>query len=263
MTSYESVLVERSGNVAELRLNRPETLNPFDPVAVRELPAVLRELAGDAEVRAVAMTSTGRHFSAGGDVETILAGHDDLAALLGNAEDGRRLFRAFAGFAKPLVVAVHGATFGVATSLVLTADAVVATEDAVFSDPHVHLGLVAGDGGAIAWPISAGLLRAKRQLLWGEPLTGRQAYDAGLVTDLVPDADEARKAALDLARRAAALPPVAVQLTKQLLNRALAQRAEELLDLGFALEAISNRSADAAEAVAAFKEKREGRWLGR
>jgi enoyl-CoA hydratase len=262
VAEYESLLVDAHDHVAELRLNRPEKLNAFDTTVVLELPTALQQLADDADVRAVVLTSTGRHFSAGGDVDTIITGHGDLPALLRNVDDGRRLFRAFAEFPKPLVVAVHGSTFGVATSLVLTADAVVATEDAVFSDPHVHLGLVAGDGGGITWPLSAGLLRAKRHLLWGEPLSARQAYDAGLVTDLAADVDAVHKVAFELAQRAAALPPVAVQLTKRLLNHTLSARSEELLDLGFGLEALSNRTADVIEAVTAFREKREGRWTG-
>ncbi|MDT2005797.1 enoyl-CoA hydratase/isomerase family protein [Rhodococcus opacus] len=262
MTDYQTVLLERTGHVAELRLNRPDTLNAFDDALVNELPGVLVDLARDTEVRAVVMTSTGRHFSAGGDLDTIVTGHEDLNTLMRGVDDGRRLFRAFADFPKPVVVALHGSCFGVATSLVLTADAVVATPEAVLSDPHVHMGLVAGDGGCVAWPLSAGLARAKRQLLWGEPVTGRQAYELGLVSDLAEDNDAARKLAFELGRRVASLPPVAVQLTKRSLNRVLASRTDDVLDTSFYLEALSNRSADALEAVSAFREKREGRWTG-
>jgi enoyl-CoA hydratase len=260
--SYQTVLVEGTGHVAELRLNRPELLNAFDDALVNELPTVLLDLARDTEVRAVVLTSTGRHFSAGGDMDTIVAGYEDLNVLMRGVDDGRRLFRAFADFPKPLVVAVHGSSFGVATSLIFTADAVVATPDAVLSDPHVHIGLVAGDGGCVAWPLSAGLARAKRQLLWGEPLTGQQAHDLGLVSDLAATPDEARELAFELGRLVASLPPVAVQLTKRSLNRVLAARTDEVLDTSFYLEALSNRSADALEAVNAFREKREGRWTG-
>jgi enoyl-CoA hydratase len=259
---YQTVLIERTGHVAELRLNRPDSLNAFDDDLVNELPGVLLDLARDPGVHAVVLTSTGRHFSAGGNLDTIVAGHDDLNVLMRGIDDGRRLFRAFTDFPKPMIVAVHGSCFGVATSLVFTADAVVATPDAVLSDPHVHMGLVAGDGGVVAWPLSAGLARAKRQLLWGEPLTGQQAHDVGLVSDLADDPEAGRELAFDLARRVAALPPVAVQLTKRSLNRVLAASTHDVLDTSFYLEAISNRTADAVEAVNAFREKREGRWTG-
>ncbi|KOS58195.1 enoyl-CoA hydratase/isomerase family protein [Rhodococcus rhodochrous] len=262
MTDYRTVLVERTGHVAELRLNRPDTLNAFDDALINELPSVLIDLARDSAVRSVVLTSTGRHFSAGGDLDTIVAGHENLNTLMRGVDDGRRLFRAFTDFPKPLVVALHGRCFGVATSLVLTADAVVAAPDAVLSDPHVHMGLVAGDGGCVAWPLSAGLARAKRQLLWGEPVTGRQAYELGLISDLADDDVAARELAFELAGRVASLPPVAVQLTKRSLNRVLATRTDAVLDTSFYLEALSNRSADALEAVNAFREKREGRWTG-
>jgi len=259
---FEAVEVYVSGHVAELRLSRPDSLNAFDDILVNELPGVLVELARDTSVRAVVWTSTGRHFSAGGDMETILAGHADLNVLIRGVDDGRRLFRAFADFPKPLVAAVHGHSFGLSTSLIFTADAVVTTPVTKLSDPHVHMGLVAGDGGCVTWPPSAGLIRAKRRLLWGEPLTGLEAYELGLVTDLVDDVAAVATTAFELAHRVSKIPPIATQLTKRALNRVLAASTDQVLDTGFYLEALSNRSADAVEAVAAFKEKREGRWTG-
>ena len=264
MTSgYTGVSLQRDGNVSELRLCRPDQLNAFDADLIGELPEALRELAADTETRAVVFTSSGKHFSAGGSVETMLAGHADLGVLMAGVDAGRRLFRAFVDFPKPIVVALHGHVFGVATSLLLTADAVVATADVKISDPHVTFGLVAGDGGCVSWPASSGLLRAKRQLLWGEPLTGAQAYEFGLVTDLVDGPEAVRATAFELADRVASLPPVAVQLTKRTLAAALRLRMEEVLDTGFYLEALSNRTDDVVEAVNAFKEKRPPRWAGR
>ncbi|MFD7008506.1 enoyl-CoA hydratase/isomerase family protein [Rhodococcus jostii] len=260
--TYRAVEVHTHDHVSELRLNRPDSLNAFDDVLVDELPGVLIELARDTDTRAVVWTSTGKHFSAGGDMETILSGHADLNVLVRGVDDGRRLFRAFADFPKPLVTAVQGSSFGVATSLVFTSDAVVATPSAKLSDPHVHMGLVAGDGGCVTWPLSAGLARAKRKLLWGEPLTGQEAFEFGLVTDLEDTPDAVHNRAFELAHRVASLPPIATQFTKRALNRVLAANTDQVLDTGFYLEALSNRSADAVEAVNAFKEKREGRWTG-
>lgn len=260
MTTLE---VLRDGHVAELRLSRPDLLNRFDDELLDDLGPALAALASDPSVRAVLWTSTGKHFSAGGDVETILQGVTDLDHLMAGVDRGRALYRAFADFPKPLVVALHGHVFGVATSLVLTADAIVTTPTAKLSDPHVHLGLVAGDGGCVSWPANMPLVRAKRHLLWGEPLTGQQAHDLGLVSDLVQTAPEVEPLARELARQVASLPPVAVQLTKKTLNKGLAARVDEVLDTGFAYEAISNRTDDVVEAVTAFKEGRAGQWQGR
>lgn len=261
--AFETLEITSHGHVAELRLNRPETLNAFDDLLVNELPGALIDLARDTSVRAVLWTSTGKHFSAGGDIQTILAGHADLNVLMRGVDDGRRLFRAFADFPKPLVAAVHGSSFGVSTSLIFTADAVVATPVAKLSDPHVHMGLVAGDGGCVTWPLSAGLARAKRKLLWGEPLTGAEAYEIGLVTDLADTPEAVAATALALAERVAAIPPMATQMTKRALNRVLSANTDQVLDTGFYLEALSNRTDDAVEAVNAFTEKREGKWTGR
>ncbi len=260
--AWKTLQVEVRDGVAELCLTRPELLNRFDSDLLGELGPALTELGEDPSVRAVVWTSEGKHFSAGGDTEEILASHRDPDHLSSGIARGKELYRTFAGFGKPLVVALHGHVFGVATSLVLLADAVVTTPTARLVDPHVHLALVAGDGGAISWPINMPLIRAKRHLLWGEPLTGQAAHDLGLVSDLVATPEEVGPRAFELAARVAALPPIAVQLTKATLNAGLAARVDELLDVGFAHEATSNRSADVLEAVAAFKEGRPGVWTG-
>lgn len=263
--NYRTLLLEADPaiGVTELRLNRPDLLNRFDADLIDELAAAFAEVEADETVRAVVWTSTGKHFSAGGDMDDILAGHDDPGHLEAGIKRGKHVYRAVAGFGKPLVVALHGHTFGVATSLVLLGDAIVTLPDVRIADPHVHMALVAGDGGAISWPINLPLVTAKRHLLWGEPISGQQAHDLGMVSDLAADLDAVRSRAFELARQVASLPPVAVQLTKRTLNAGLAERVDELLDVGFANEAISNRTDDVVEAVNAFKEKRPGRWRGK
>lgn len=263
MTGYEAIELATNGPVGELRLRRPDLHNRFDAVLLGELAAALTELADAPDVRAIVLSSTGKHFSAGGDTDVMLAANADLRVLLAQLDEGRRLFRTFAECAKPLVAAVHGDVFGVATSLVLTADAVVSTPGVRICDPHVHLGLVAGDGGCVTWPANLPLTRAKRHLLWGEPLLAEDAHRLGMVTDLAPDADAVRPLALDLAAKVAALPPVAVQLTKRALNKVLGARVDEVFDTALYLEAISASTSDLREAVAAFKERRPGTWSGR
>ncbi|GLZ15958.1 enoyl-CoA hydratase [Actinomadura sp. NBRC 104425] len=263
MTRYQALELIRNGPVGELRLARPDLHNRFDEVMFAELGGALEELAADMQIRAVVFSAEGRHFSAGGDTDTMLAANADLQVLLAQVDDGRRLFRTFADFPKPLVAAVHGHVFGVATSLVLTADAVVSTPGVRICDPHVHFGLVAGDGGCVTWPAALPMVLAKRHLLWGDPLLAEDAHRFGLVTELVDDAGQVRTTALELAERVAALPPVAVQLTKRALNKVLAARIDEAFDTAFYLEAITAGTADLREAVAAFTEKRPGKWSGR
>ena len=130
------------------------------------------------------------------------------------------------------------------------------------SDPHVAVGLVAGDGGCVVWPATGGMLRAQRHLLTGDRLTAEDAYTLGLVTDLVSTPADVLPAARSLAQRIASLPPLAVQGTKRALNRSLQHRAGEVLDLSFALEALSLTSDDLLEAISAFQAKRQPSYRG-
>jgi enoyl-CoA hydratase/carnithine racemase len=264
MSRYETLEISSSdGGVAELTLSRPEVMNRFDEALVAELRAAIGELARDPSARAVVWSARGRHFSAGGDTDSMLAANSDHVQLMRQVDDGRALYRAFADFPKPLVVALHGHVFGVGTSLILTADAIVSAPKVQISDPHVQFGLVAGDGGCVSWPLHVPLIQAKRRLLWGEAISAEQAHRMGLVTELADTPDAVLPLARTLAEQVAALPPVAVQLTKRAFNKQLQSRIDDVFDLGFYLEAISTATSDVREAVAAFKEKRPGAWSGR
>ncbi len=263
MSEWQTLVVEKADGVAEVRLNRPELLNRFDMVLHRELTDVMHVLAADTDVRVAVLSSTGRIFSAGGDTKVMIEAAGNLNHRMAMIDEGRQLFRAFADFPKPLVVALTGNSYGLGTSIILLGDAIVSTPTVEFSDPHVHMGLVAGDGGTTAWPTAMGSILARRHLLTGDPMNGADAHRLGVVTDLVDTVEEVVPAAKALAARMAALPPVAVQLTKRALAKATMARADEVMDLSFYLEALSFGSEDLLEAVAAFKEKRPGVWKGR
>lgn len=263
MSEWQTLAVESDGGVTEIRLNRPELLNRFDMDLHRELTRLFHDLAVDPAVLAVVLSSTGRVFSAGGDIKVMLEAAGDLGHRMAMIDEGRLLFRAVADFPKPLIVALTGNSYGLGTSIILLGDAIVTTAEIEFSDPHVHMGLVAGDGGTTAWPLAMGMIRAKRHLLTGDALSGKEAYRLGVVTDLVNTAEEIVPVARALAARIAKLPPVAVQMTKRALAKAAMSRADEVMDLSFYLEALSFGSDDLREAIAAFKEKREGVFKGR
>ena len=263
MTERQALELTVTDRVAEIRLCRPELLNRFDAVLNREMIAALDEVAGREDVLAIVLCSTGRFFSAGGDTEVMLEAAGNITHRMAMIDEGRRMFRSVADCPKPLVVALAGNSYGLGSSLILAADAIVSSPAVEFSDPHVKMGLVAGDGGAVAWPSAMGMIRAKRHLLTGDAMTAAEAYRMGIVTDLVDHPDDVLAAAHALAKRIADLPPLAVQLTKRTLNKMLMSRADEVLDLGFYLEGLTFGSEDLLEAVAAFKEKRRGAWKGR
>jgi enoyl-CoA hydratase len=257
MHDYKSIRYEIDGHLALLTLNRPEQLNAIDDDMHNELLSVLLEMRGEADIRAVLFASTGKAFSAGGDLNEVASLQSDLAKRTRMSETGLRIIHALLDIPVPIVVALHGDAMGLGASVVLACDMIVASRTARLADPHVKVGLVAGDGGCVVWPASVGMHRAKRYLLTGDVLPAEDAFRFGLVTDLVDTADECLPAARKLAERVAGLPPIAVRGTKRSLNALLNSRARETFDLSMAYELHSAGSEDILEAVAAFKEKRK------
>lgn len=254
---------ERAGAVAVLTLSRPELMNRIDAHAHVDLIAELQAVARDRDVRAVVLASTGKVFSAGGDFELMRAAHDDPLRRKEIIDDARTLLTALLTLPQPIVAAMQGAAIGLGATLVLGCDAVVAFRQAQLADSHVNVGLVAGDGGAVVWPQAAGVLRARRHLLTGDPLDAETAFGLGLVTDLVDTPEEVTPVACALAQRIAGLPPLAVQLTKRTLVRGLLQRAGEVFELGLAYEEATLASDDLLEGIAALRERRAGSFSGR
>jgi enoyl-CoA hydratase len=259
----DTLTIDYDGWLAQITLTRPEVLNRFDPELHRDFIEALLEVRARGGVRAVVLAATGKVFSAGGSFDFMLNLRADTAVRIAALDEGRLLFHTLTDMPIPVVTALQGDAVGLGATVVLTSDAVVASRTAGLSDPHVAIGLVAGDGGCVVWPAATGMLRAKRHLLTGDRLTAEDAFAMGLVTDLVDTPEEALPAARALAERIAALPPLAVQGTKRAMNRVLQQRAGEVLDLSFALEGQSMASDDLAEAIAAFKEKRPPTYEGK
>jgi enoyl-CoA hydratase len=261
-SSSAALDLTRDGAVATLTLCRPEVMNRIDALAHDELTAQLRALAADRSVRAVVLASTGKVFSAGGDFELMRAAHDDPVRRREIVDSARALLNALLTLPQPIVAAMQGAAIGLGATIVLGCDAVVAARTAVIADSHVNVGLVAGDGGVVIWPATAGILRARRHLLTGDPIDALTAYTLGLVTDLVDTPTEVLGYAQALAQRIAGLPPLAVQLTKRALVNGLMQRAGEAFELGLAYEETTLASDDLLEGIAAIKERRPGDFSG-
>ena len=262
MTTFETMRLERDGDIATLTLTRPELLNRIDAAAHRELVAGFRELQAMSGLRAVLFEAEGRVFSAGGDFELMLQAHADLRVRTEMIQEALQVVQALLDISAPVVVALHGDAIGLGATVVLAADAVVTHATVRIADPHVAIGLVAGDGGCLVWPQAVGMMRAKRHLLTGDPVSGEEAHRIGLVSDLV-EREEVPAAARALAERLAALPPLAVQGTKRALNEVLRHRFAEVMAISLANELTSLGSDDLREAIAAFKERRTPTFTGR
>jgi enoyl-CoA hydratase/carnithine racemase len=168
---------------------------------------------------------------------------------------GRRLFEDLVGVHLPVIAAVNGAAVGLGCTIATACDFVLVSDAAFLADPHVQVALVAGDGGAITWPLNVGLLRAKQYLLTGDRISPEVAVELGLATRVVPAAslmDEAR----GLARRLAALPPQAVQDTKTVLNQHLRMAMVTSLGFGLAAESQSHDTAEYAAVPESFRSRK-------
>jgi enoyl-CoA hydratase len=261
MTATLTYVVE--GQVGEIVLTRPELLNRFDEDVHHEFAEALHQVRANPDVRAVVLGSTGEVFSAGGDFDFMRKANEDLPFLLHHEQVGRDLLLSLVDLPVPIVSAVQGPAVGLGATIALACDCIVAARTAHLADPHVRVGLAAGDGGCLVWPLALGPARAKRFLLTGDRLSAEEAYQFGLVTDLVDTPDEVLPAARALAAKMAALPPLAVQGTKMALRNVMKIRAAEVVDLAFAYEIRSAGSEDLLEAIDATKQRRPGVYRGR
>jgi enoyl-CoA hydratase len=215
--------------VVLLTLNRPEALNSANEELHGAISAVWPELAAIDSAKAIVITGAGKAFSAGGDLPLLNRMVADLELRAKIMSEAATLVRAMTTFPLPIVAAVNGAAVGLGCSLASLSDLVVMEEQAFFSDPHVALGLVAGDGGAITWPLLMGLQRVKEWILLGGQISSAQALEWGLTNRVVPQG-EAVTEARALAVRLAKLPPQALAQTRRVLNQPLIARIDDALD---------------------------------
>lgn len=257
---YETIQIEKVDGVATLTLNRPERLNAVNGVMHSELSTVFLALQGDPDVRAAVLTGAGRAFCAGGDFSP----GADMRTRTGLTiiQEARRIVDSILDLEKPLVAAVNGPATGLGATVALCCDVVIAARSARIGDPHVKMGITAGDGGAVIWPLLVGVNRAKYMLMTGDLIDAQAAMAMGLVNRVVDDG-QALSEALALAQRFASSAPYAVQSTKVAVNKLLKAVSNLVLPLSLSLEEVSMTKEDHREAVRAFQEKREPRFTGR
>ena len=251
----DAVVVRSDGPVRVVTLNRPDQLNAFSDELHHGLPAALRAAEDDPEARAVVLTGAGRAFSAGGSIDDFETFRTDFGARRATLRQARRLVDDMLSFTLPVVAAVNGPAVGLGCTLATLCDVVFVADDTYLADPHVTVGLVAGDGGAVTWPFLTGMLHAKRYLLTGDRIPAAQAVAMGLATEAVPGA-ALLDHAVAFAHRLADLPPQAVQDTKAVLNQHLRQAAVVALGFGLAAESQSHDTPEYAAAPARFRERR-------
>jgi enoyl-CoA hydratase len=257
---FEYFLTELHDNgVLWVELNRPERRNAITPEMHDELAPLFERIAADRKVSVVVLTGAGdKAFCVGADFagmqSNLDAGYEDghPHLMIGSA----RIVRAQLAIPQPIIAAVNGDAIGLGATMALFCDIVLLADHARIADPHVKAGIVAGDGGAILWPLLLGLHRGKEYLLTGDIMTAAEALAFGLGNHVYP-LDQLRAEAQALAERLAAGPQVAIQFNKRLANADLLDRVNRLLDTSLAMEAITFGTQDHREAVSAFIDRRQ------
>lgn len=257
----QPVLLQDTASTSWITLNRPDRLNALDPHAHLALQRALEQADLNPATRVIVLTGNGRAFCAGGDVKG-MAGKDSFGAADRVLSTGRDLVETMLRLEKPIIAMVNGVAVGLGATIALLCDVVYMAESARIGDRHVNVGLVAGDGGSMIWPLLVGPARAKEYLMTGRLIDAGDAAAMGLVSRCVPD-ESLQAAVTDLASEMAALPPYAVRATKISINKYLQQAAGQILDLSLAYEHLSMKTEDHQEALRAFSEKRPGNYTGR
>lgn len=248
MPEFQCLSLSVDGAVATLRLTRPDLHNRFDEALHAEFPVALSEVKHLSDLAALVIAADGRSFSAGGDLEMMLKANASKDIRDRLATEAKAIIDGMLDLPIPIIAAVQGSAIGLGATIVACSDIVVAWKGARIADPHVVLGLAAGDGGVLGWSQSIGITRAKRFLLTGEAITAEQGYAMGLVTDLVDSAQDVEPMALALALKIADLPRGGVQGTKRAfssLSRSLYGQAF-LLSLGEEMACLSGDEVKAA-----------------
>lgn len=250
------ILVKCEGNLRIVTLNRPEHMNSVSGRMHDAMCGMWERFDDDDEARAVVITGAGRAFCAGGDMELLLATHKDRKLARRSCREAERLQRAFLGCELPIVAAVNGPAVGLGCSLAAMSDMVVMNEDAFMADPHVNVGVVAGDGGALMWPFLMSMLQAKEYLLLGDRIPAAECLRIGMANRVVP-ADQVLPTAIELAKRLAAKPAQALRDTKRALNIHIQMAADAVLPFAMAAEEMTFALDDVRDVATAFiaKEK--------
>lgn len=252
---YQSVAVSRNGKVLTLTLTNPGALNAVTARMHTELSTIFEDAALDDSVDVVVLTGADGAFCAGGDIGWMRAMIESGLGMSETAIEGRRIVHSLLDLEKPVVCRLNGDAVGLGATLALFSDIIVANETARIGDPHVRVGLVAGDGGAVIWPQLIGYARAKEMLMLGDLIGATEAARIGLVNKAVP-ADMLDAEVAKLVERLLRGAQRAIRWTKLSVNIGLKQLADALLDASLGYEVATSLLPDHREAVDAFHEKR-------
>jgi enoyl-CoA hydratase/carnithine racemase len=259
--NYETVIFKKERAVAKIILNRPETLNAMNGEMIKELGQIISSVEKDHNIRVIVLCGAGKAFCVGMDLNFV----KQIESLSAQQEffrfTSRTVTNAIENLSKPVIAAVHGYVFAGGFELMLACDLVVASEDAVFCDQHINFGLVGGGGSTQRTPRLIGIRKAKELIFTGNRISAQEAEQWGLINRVVPSED-LEKVADDLGRKLAEKSPVALRISKSLINRALDADMTTGLELELMSTIVNSTSEDFQEGMRAFAEKRKPTFKG-
>jgi enoyl-CoA hydratase len=257
---YQTLIYKKEGPIAIVQLNRPQKKNAFNGLLRQEMEAALKRIAVDPQQRAVVVTGGEEFFCAGADIGEILEANT-AEATYRHAREFQLLFDQIEALPQPVVAAVAGYALGGGCELALACDFRIASEGTKFGLPEIKIGAFPGGGGTQRLPRLIGAAKAKEIILTGDPISAEQALSFGLVMKVVPK-DKLLEEAKSFAARLAALPRLALEASKMLINKGVE------IDLASGLEMEARcfgnlaTSHDLREGTAAFLEKRKPNFTG-
>ena len=262
--SYETMLLTVNNHVAVLTINRPQARNALNRLAYTELESIFRALQKDQDIRCIVLTGSDPAFCSGDDVKELMTGADDSGKqrLLAVRPGTTPAATAILDCDRPVIAAVNGPAIGWGMDMSLLADFRIASERARFSEMFVKRGLVSDVGGLVRLPKIVGPQRAAQLLFTGDIIDATTAREIGLVLEVVPHA-ELLDAALALAHKIAANPPLAVRYLKEGLRKAYHGDYQEMGNWVSQTLGVLFQTEDHREGVDSFLEKREPHFKGR
>lgn len=252
------LLTRPEPGIASLCINRPEVRNALNQAVRQELAGHFAALGEDPEVRCIILTGGDKVFAAGADLRDIA----EATPIEMHLRQVQRLWQAIAGCPRPVIAAVNGYAWGGGCELAMHADIIVAGENASFGQPEIKVGIMPGAGGTQRLTRAIGKFQAMKMLLTGQPLSGREAFAAGLASEVVED-EKVQERALELARTIAAMPPLAAAQIKEVVLAGQDASLDAALMLERKAFHLLFASQDQKEGMRAFFEKRKPSYEGK
>jgi len=235
-SKYKYIQVEQVGRILRLTLNRPESLNAVTLDMHTEITNIFYDIRFDQDVDVITLTGAGRGFCAGADLNMKppkdREGVDRLFA------EARDILVNILEIEKPIIAGVNGAAAGLGVTLALFPDIVIASDRAKLGDTHVKIGLAAGDGGAVIWPLLVGVNKAKEMLMTGRVIDAQEALRIGLVNHVVPH-EELDKAVMETAQELADGHKMAIQASKKAVNLYIKWMLNQVFDYSCTMEYLT------------------------